>query len=62
MKCSFFLLRIRKKGDVIYRINGVPTNNPTALYGLVGDADSLDSVTIEIMRSGSNQTIQVDVQ
>lgn len=50
-----------QRGDVIVRINGASTNNPTALYGLVGDADNIDSLTIEVIRSGRKQTIFVSV-
>ncbi len=50
-----------QKGDVIVRINGASTNNPTALYGLVGDADSIDSLTVEVIRGGTRQTIYVSV-
>ncbi len=50
-----------QKGDIIVRINGASTNNPTALYGLVGDADSIDSLTVEVIRGGMRQTIYVSV-
>lgn len=50
-----------QKGDVIVRINGASTDNPTALYGLVGDADGIDSLTIEVLRGGAKRTIFVNV-
>ena len=50
------------KGDIIVRINGESTEDPSALYSLLQEIDDMDSLTVDLLRKGEPKTIYIGVQ
>lgn len=51
-----------QKGDVILKLNGVPVNNPREVQTIVEQLDVDKNYPVDIVRSGSRQTLSVPMR
>lgn len=49
-------------GDVIRNINGQSTEDPSALYGLLGQLSDMDSISLGVNRHGQDQEVLIDIK
>ncbi len=51
-----------QRGDVIVKINGVPTNSPTKLADMFAQLKEAENVTLDILRRGKKKTIFIEIE
>jgi general secretion pathway protein C len=51
-----------QQGDIINRINGEDLTSPEILFGMLGNVDNIDAVSVDITRNGQKRTLFVEIQ
>jgi general secretion pathway protein C len=50
------------RGDIVVRLNGRGLTNPTVFFDTLSNAETLNSITLDIERKGVKKTIYVEIE